>query len=302
MAHRVAFLIEPATYFDVLRAALARARRSVIVLGWEFDPNTCLDPTNAAPATPHCVRDLLRQLVEEKPDLRIDILEWDASILFRPGQVVPDLVETPIDAHPRINLARDGNVPVGGSHHDKVVVIDNAMAFVGGIDLTGHRWDTREHACRQPLRRTPRGELYGPVHDMMMAVDGDAAAALGEMCRERWLKATGEPLPLPDGRGDVWPPDLVPDLADTPVGIARTKPQLNGDEAVHEVAALNEDARCARRATGSISRRSISRAPASSTCWSNCCNGPIRRRSSPSSGSSATAGSRSSSWAPTATA
>ena len=57
------------------------------------------------------MRDLLRQLVEEKPDLRIDILEWDASILFRPGQVVPDLVETPIDAHPRINLARDGNVP-----------------------------------------------------------------------------------------------------------------------------------------------------------------------------------------------
>ena len=240
-AHRAAFLVEPATYFEALALALARAQRSVLVLGWEFDPNTCLDPLRATPDQPGRVRDLFNKLVADKPELRIDILVWDASILFRPGKVLPSFDE-PIDGHPRITLAHDGRVPVGGSHHEKLVVIDDAIAFVGGIDLTGHRWDTREHVCRQPLRRTPTGESYGPVHDMMMAVDGPAAAALGELVRTRWLDATGTVLPPPAADGDPWPPELKPDLVDAEVGIARTLPRLDGRDAVQEVAALNDDA------------------------------------------------------------
>lgn len=32
------------------------------------------------------------------------------------------------------------------AHHEKFVVIDNALAFVGGIDLSFGRWDTHQHA------------------------------------------------------------------------------------------------------------------------------------------------------------
>ena len=31
------------------------------------------------------------------------------------------------------------------SHHQKIVVIDDCLAFCGGIDMTSARWDTREH-------------------------------------------------------------------------------------------------------------------------------------------------------------
>ena len=31
------------------------------------------------------------------------------------------------------------------SHHEKTVVIDQTLAFVGGIDLCYGRWDTHEH-------------------------------------------------------------------------------------------------------------------------------------------------------------
>jgi phosphatidylserine/phosphatidylglycerophosphate/cardiolipin synthase-like enzyme len=30
----------------------------------------------------------------------------------------------------------------GASHHPKIVVIDDAIAFVGGLDLARGRWDT----------------------------------------------------------------------------------------------------------------------------------------------------------------
>ena len=37
-------LMENAAYFDALRSALDKARRSVVLLGWQFDPRTHLDP------------------------------------------------------------------------------------------------------------------------------------------------------------------------------------------------------------------------------------------------------------------
>ena len=31
------------------------------------------------------------------------------------------------------------------AHHEKIIVIDQSVAFVGGIDLAYGRWDDREH-------------------------------------------------------------------------------------------------------------------------------------------------------------
>jgi len=31
------------------------------------------------------------------------------------------------------------------AHHEKIVVVDQSVAFVGGIDLAYGRWDDREH-------------------------------------------------------------------------------------------------------------------------------------------------------------
>lgn len=246
-ANRAAFLVHGCAYFAALGAALRRAQRSVLLLGWDFDPKTCLDPRAATAEAPGRFQDLLHALVAERPDLRVDILIWDATVLFRPGQKLPSLFDTPVDAPERITLRYDGNVPPGASHHDKLVVIDDAIAFAGGIDIVGHRWDTAAHCCPDPLRRRPSGEPYGPIHDIMMAVDGEAAAGLGELARMRWLQATGTVLP-PAGPGfDPWPPDLAPDVRDVAVGIARTLPKLNGNAPVQEVAALNDDALGAAR-------------------------------------------------------
>src|SRR5690606_28780683 len=114
---------------------------------------------------------------------------------------------------------------MGSSHHQKIVVVDDAIAFVGGLDMTTCRWDTSEHASSNPLRRDLSGKPYSPFHDVQAVVDGDAARALGELVRERWRRATDrEPVPPCVGETDLWPSMVEPDITEVSVGIARTEP------------------------------------------------------------------------------
>src|SRR5690606_26827929 len=122
-----------------------------------------------------------------------------------------------------------------------LVVIDNVIAFAGGIDLTVERWDTCDHEEVNRFRIAPDGNPYSPVHDVQMVVDGDAAGAIGDVARERWRVATGEILEVARSQDDLWPRDLTPDLTDAPIGIARTIPEWDRTAAVGEIAALTED-------------------------------------------------------------
>jgi uncharacterized membrane protein YdjX (TVP38/TMEM64 family) len=137
----------------------------------------------------------------------------------------------------------DAAHPIGASHHQKIVVIDDALAFLGGLDVTVCRWDTCDHAADEPCRVDPVGKPYGPFHDVQVAVSGPAAAALGELARDRWRRATGR---LPRARGsatsDPWPEDLEPTLREVEVGIARTDPGWDGQPAAREIERLYVDA------------------------------------------------------------
>ena len=52
----------------------------------------------------------------------------------------------------------------------KLVVIDDRLAFAGGIDLTCHRWDRPLNVPDDPRRVDAGGEPFDPFHDMQMAV------------------------------------------------------------------------------------------------------------------------------------
>lgn len=80
--------------------------------------------------------------------------------------------------HRRVHFRLDDRHPVGASQHQKIAVIDDRIAFVGGLDLTASRWDSRAHLPGDEHRCGPDGSRYGPFHDVQMAVDGEAARAL----------------------------------------------------------------------------------------------------------------------------
>jgi phosphatidylserine/phosphatidylglycerophosphate/cardiolipin synthase-like enzyme/uncharacterized membrane protein YdjX (TVP38/TMEM64 family) len=142
----------------------------------------------------------------------------------------------------------DGRHPIGASQHQKVVVVDDAIAFVGGLDLTRARWDTSEHLRENAFRRNPDGTKYEPFHDVQALVDGDAARALGELARTRWHRVTGQSVSMqPKADHDPWPSELAPDVTDVDVAIARTEPAYEGRRGVHEVRQLYLDAIAAAR-------------------------------------------------------
>lgn len=238
-AGRLSVIVDAARYFSALRSAVRQARHSVFMIGWEFDTRISLDPEATDDDVPHRLGKLLSWAVRHNPDLRIYMLEWDIGMIRTLGRGSTPLRLADWVTGSRITLKLDHAHPSGAAHHQKIVVIDDAVAFCGGIDTTADRWDTPEHPDSSEFRRRPTtGRRYGPWHDATVAVDGAAARALGELARERWKRATGKEIPSPPQGPAEWPEDLQVTLHDVDVAISRTAPEYGGREAVHEIEAL----------------------------------------------------------------
>lgn len=236
-AGRAAVLVDGADYFAALEDALRRARRSITIIGWDFDGSIRLRPDQPAEVSPP-LGPLLRSLAEAHDELQIRILVWSVAVVHAPGAPIPLLLGAAWQNHPRLQVKLDTCHPLYGAHHQKIVVIDEALAFVGGMDLTVRRWDNREHKADDPVRRAPDGKPYDPVHDVQLVVDGAAAGVVAAVARNRWRVATGESLPEARPVQDLWPATVAPDFRDVPVGIARSAPPWGEEPGVQEGAAL----------------------------------------------------------------
>ncbi|MGA7800032.1 MAG: VTT domain-containing protein [Gammaproteobacteria bacterium] len=245
-AARAALLVDGAAYFSAFREAVSRARRCVWILGWDLDSRTKLVRKNSHDGLPRTLRAFLRHVLHQRPELHIYVLTWDFAMIYALEREWAPLYSRNGHIHRRLHFHMDGRHPVAGSQHQKVVVVDDAVAFVGGIDLTKCRWDSSAHRARDPLRVDPGGEPYAPFHDVQALVDGEAARALGELARYRWARAVGKPVPEVDDGGttpeaDPWPPSVGPQFRNIRVGIARTFPAYQGQEEVREVERLYLD-------------------------------------------------------------
>jgi len=257
-ARRAAWLVDGAAYFEALARAIERARHSVLLVGWDFHSRVRLrrdrdgsdggdenDGTGRGGDGTSELASLLDAAVRRRRGLHVHVLDWDFAVIYALERELMPVLQMGLRTHRRVEFHLDDRHPVGASHHQKLVVVDDAVAFSGGLDLTVCRWDTPEHRAGDPRRSDPGFEHYPPFHDVQMAVDGEAAVALGELARERWRRATGRELAAPPGprgtegaEGDLWPPDLEPTLEDVQVGIARTEPAFEGRPEVREVEAL----------------------------------------------------------------
>src|SRR5262245_18602242 len=241
-ASRAAVLIDAAAFFDAVRGACLKAERSVLVVGWDIDSRTQLvgDSGTAADGYASGFADFLTELVATRPDLRVDLLLWDYSLLYAGEREPLPRLSLGWRTPDRITLCIDNSVPFGSSQHQKLVVVDDAVAFSGGLDLTIRRWDTTAHSAENRHRVDPHGRPYRPFHDVQMMVDDDAARALALLARERWCRAHGGP-PEVEPHGDPWPEIVRPDFTDVEIGIARTQPRFDHEEPVYEAETLFAD-------------------------------------------------------------
>src|SRR5690606_38121467 len=227
--------------------ALERAERSILILGWDLHGGVRLRRGEGG-RDERTLAQLLDELVRRRRGLRAHLLEWDFALLYALERPLLPAVRFGLGTHRRVQFRLDGEHPLGGSHHQKLVVIDDRIDFCGGIDLCACRWDTREHRARDPRRCDPGAQDYPAFHDVQLPVDGEAAAALGALARTRWLHATGAALSQRRGASDPWPPGVAATLKSVAVGIARTRPETRRAPEVREVERLYGAAiRAARR-------------------------------------------------------
>jgi phospholipase D1/2 len=243
-AKRAAVLADAASYFGALREALINARSTVFVVGWDIDSRTKLvgESGKADDGYPERFTDLLTALVNERPQLRVYLLVWDYSLLFALERELLPSIWLRWRMPRRIRYCLDDNLPAGAAHHQKIVVIDDAIAFSGGQDVTIRRWDTAEHRLDDPRRIDPSGEPYGPYHDIQVIVDGEAALALAQLVRQRWRSGACEVARRIRPVGDPWPASILPDFEGIDVGISRTYPAMDDHDEIRECEALFLDA------------------------------------------------------------
>ena len=248
-ARRLSVIIDAADYFSAVKAAMLRARHSIYLIGWDFDIRIKFEPERQTMEGPNRLGRFLRWIERNRPEVNVYILKWDLGILQDVWRGALPILALDWMTGSRVHLKLDGVHPPGAAHHQKIVVVDDVLAFCGGIDMTADRWDTPMHLDDDPRRTRPSGRRYGPWHDAATMVDGEVAKALGELARARWLRATGRRLPEPPPLDPIWPAGNSPDLIDVEVAIARTHPRHEGQVEVREIEHLHLDAIAGARRT-----------------------------------------------------
>lgn len=244
-ADRVSLLDDTAQYFEAVADALEAAESSVFIVGWDLHSKVILRRRDGDGRS---LIDTLADLARRRPALMVRILVWDADFIYAAERENFQRWRFRLRTPSNVRFVIDESAPHGTSQHQKLVTVDDRLAFVGGVDLTQRRWDTRGHQPDDARRRTPYGLSYDPFHDCQVAVSGEAAAMVTELARWRWERATGERVASATGGGEAWPRELIADFEGVDVALARTLPRWMTRPPVREVEQLFFDAlRAARR-------------------------------------------------------
>jgi phosphatidylserine/phosphatidylglycerophosphate/cardiolipin synthase-like enzyme len=155
-ASRAHVVIDADAYFEAAREAMMRATCRIMLIGWDFDSRISLSKKRRKKGDPPArLGDFIVWLADRTPGLEIRILKWSFGALktLGRGSTLVDIARWSM--HKQIDFKFDGAHPFGCSHHQKIVVIDDAFAVCGGIDMTSDRWDTRDHVDGDPRRKRP---------------------------------------------------------------------------------------------------------------------------------------------------
>ncbi|MGE6743402.1 phospholipase D-like domain-containing protein [Allorhizobium pseudoryzae] len=237
-ADRFSVIVDAGGFFRLARAAMLKAQHSIMLIGWDFDTRIRLTPDQPPGDRPDKLGRFLEDLAKQNEALQIRILKWDYGLLssLTRGETPFHMLRWMISR--QIHLKLDRAHPPMAAHHMKLLVIDDAVAFCGGIDMTVGRWDSRDHREDDPNRLSPFGRPEPPWHDATTCASGPAARALGDLARDRWEMATGErlePVERSSASVDPWPEDLEPEFLNVRIGIARTSPKYQERREVVEI-------------------------------------------------------------------
>jgi phosphatidylserine/phosphatidylglycerophosphate/cardiolipin synthase-like enzyme len=218
-ADRLTLLFNGNNFFDAFFNVAAKATESIQLVGWELDAR--VGASHIKREYPDNLRDYFRWLTELKPTLAVHIACWRPAFYLWFDREW--FVETrwKLATNSRVHFKQDDPPFIYSSYHEKVSVIDQSCAFLGGIDLTKKRWDDARHLPHHPLRKDERGRPYHAVHDLQLVMSGEVTDLLVELLRPRLKEARDVRQ-----KRDLWPETHAPQAVDIKVAISRTDPRL----------------------------------------------------------------------------
>jgi phospholipase D1/2 len=243
-------LVDGDDYYRTFYEACQHAERYIMLAGWQFDTDAELLRGKDADGAPLPVTLLkfLDALCERKKDLRIYMLAWDFHAVFSLEREWMQQLRFNWTTNERLHFVFDANHAEQGSHHQKFVVIDGRLSFLGGLDLCDHRWDDRKHVLPNPLRMS-RGAPHRPFHDMQAYLVGaPVGVELAKLFTCRWEAAGGAPIEVPDASSTkafaAFAPRGALGLATRNIALSRTDPsgRPSQSEGCHEICDLYQDA------------------------------------------------------------
>ncbi|HET7129118.1 MAG TPA: phospholipase D family protein [Gaiellaceae bacterium] len=187
-------LIDGAEALPEIARQLRRARSHVHMTGWYISPGFAL----TRDSEPTMLNTLLAELAE-RIDVRVLVWAGAPLPLFHPSRREVRNMRVRLTRGTRIKCHLDPRERPLHCHHEKTIVIDDRVAFVGGIDLTtkaGDRFDSSHHPARSALG----------WHDAVARIEGPAVADVAEHFRMRWAEIADEQLPVsiaPEPAGNV---------------------------------------------------------------------------------------------------
>src|SRR5919197_3806435 len=182
--NEVEILIDGANFLPCLADELSRAKSHVHIAGWHVSTELALVRNGRRVV----LLDLIAELAQ-RIDVRVLLWAGAPLPLFRPSR--GDMRE--LAARLRnvgVRVALDAKERPLHCHHEKLVVVDDRLATVGGIDLStfsGDRYDSDRHPWRPALG----------WHDAAAVVRGPIVTDVAQHFRLRWHDVTGEELPEP---------------------------------------------------------------------------------------------------------
>lgn len=249
-ARHMRVLVDYANYYEALHSSILKARKSIFVLGWDIDSRIELKRGSDVDRSgePVTFYDVICKCARDNPGLQIYLNKWDYSFFFmKQREPLWDRKWAQCDLA-NIYHCLDGMVPLGACHHQKIVVIDDEVAFWGGMDVAQGRWDKRQHHPKNHHRADPGGlpnpdtlHRFGPYHDIQAVLSGPAVAAFAQQVRERWALACDIPTlayqapASEDALPASWPDGFAPQFENARIAIARTVPPMKGQKQVQEI-------------------------------------------------------------------
>lgn len=243
-------LIDCANYYQALHESIRKARHSIFVLGWDIDGRIKLLRDGKCDNTRFF--DLICWKALQNPQLQVFLNRWDYSLFMARDREAFGSWRWRKNTPANVHYCLDGTVPMGSCHHQKIIVIDDEVAFCGGMDIALNRWDRREHMPSNHKRIDPgpidsQLHLFAPYHDAQIVVAGPVVQQLASIVRERWFRATeGESIPLRPQPADgilpvTWPEGAKPVFRHVRMAVSETLPPWGGKERIDHIETLYID-------------------------------------------------------------